>query len=113
MSLITLRPDPDTRPMLESERLGLAAHLHVALRRRVGRVTDVEWLTRDATYAREILALARDCGHVDVQECARKLELALAPLLRRPAAEPAPVRAPATAVTPRDTLAQRYIGRLR
>ena len=44
--------------MLESEKLALAAHLHVVLRRRVGRVTDVEWLVRDMAYAREILALA-------------------------------------------------------
>ncbi|MDT7834668.1 hypothetical protein [Aquabacterium sp. OR-4] len=109
MTLTILRPDIDTRPLLESERLGLAAHLHVALRRKLGRVTDVEWLTRDAAYAREILALARDCGHADVQECGRKLELALAPLLRRPVAE-MPPRPPAS---PRELLEQRYVGRLR
>lgn len=111
MSLILPRSPVDTRPMLESERLGLAAHLHVALRRRLGRVTDVEWLIRDATYAREILALARDCGHADVQECARKLELALTPLLRRPVTE-MPVAMPMPP-SPREVLAQRYVGRLR
>ncbi len=109
MNLMPFRDATSDRPMLESERLGLAAHLHVAMRRKLGRVTDVEWLVRDAAYAREILALAHGCGHAEVQECARKLEQALAPLLHRPvAALPA-----AVPPSPRTLLASRYVGRLR
>ena len=30
--------------MLNSEKLAVAAHLHVLLRRKTGRVTDTEWM---------------------------------------------------------------------
>ena len=41
--------------MLASEKLAIAAHLHVLLRRKTGRVTDVEWMAGNATYAAEIV----------------------------------------------------------
>lgn len=44
--------------MLDSEKLAIAAHLHVAMRRKLGRVTDVEWMARSEPYAREIVRLA-------------------------------------------------------
>lgn len=114
MSLMPFHDAATDRPMLESERLGLAAHLHVALRRKLGRVTDVEWLVRDAAYAREILRLAMASGHDDVQACARKLAQALAPLLQRPSAAPAaPAPQAPQALVARAALEQRYIGRLR
>lgn len=37
--------------MLHSEKLAIAAHLHVLLRRKTGRVTDTEWLAANAEYA--------------------------------------------------------------
>ncbi len=43
----------------ESDLMALAAHLHVQLRRRTGRVTDVEWLVSNAEYAQVIVHLAK------------------------------------------------------
>lgn len=37
-----------------------AAHLHVLLRRKTGRVTDTEWMATNADYAREIVRFARE-----------------------------------------------------
>ena len=76
--------------MLESEKVAMAAHLHVLLRRKTGRVTDTEWMAANAEYAREIIAFARtrarEDGHPDLAEWADKLEGALG--LKPPAAEP-------------------------
>jgi hypothetical protein len=95
--------------MLESEKLALAAHLHVVLRRHVGRVTDVEWLVKDAAYAREIIALARDSGHADCAERAHRLAEALFP----PPPPAAPVRAPAAPASALGVAMRRYVGSLR
>ena len=46
--------------MLPSERLAIAARLHVLLRRKTGRVTDTEWLAVNAEYAAEIVRFARE-----------------------------------------------------
>ncbi|MBK6367247.1 MAG: hypothetical protein IPF65_08305 [Polaromonas sp.] len=45
--------------MLDSEKLGIAAHLHVLLRRKTGRVTDTEWMASNLEYATEIIRFAR------------------------------------------------------
>lgn len=67
--------------MLNSEKLAIAAHLHVLLRRKTGRVTDTEWLASNAEYASEIirfsLASAQKDGHADLAEWAGKLAQAL------------------------------------
>lgn len=67
--------------MVESEKLAVAAHLHVLLRRKTGRVTDTEWMASNAEYAREIIRFARasalEDGHDDLAEWAGKLEAAL------------------------------------
>ncbi len=34
--------------MLNSEKIAIAAHLHVLLRRKTGRVTDTEWMASNA-----------------------------------------------------------------
>jgi hypothetical protein len=64
--------------MLDSEKLAIAAHLHVLLRRKVGRVTDTEWMTCNAEYACEIIRFTRQRaaqdGHPDLIEWADKLE---------------------------------------
>lgn len=69
--------------MLPSEKLAIAAHLHVLLRRKTGRVTDTEWMAGNADYAAEIVRFARqraaDDGHADLAEWADKLEQAMAP----------------------------------
>jgi hypothetical protein len=67
--------------MLPSERLAIAARLHVILRRKTGRVTDTEWLAVNAEYAAEIVRFARERarepGMEDVAEWADRLEQAM------------------------------------
>jgi hypothetical protein len=66
--------------MLVSEKIAMAAHLHVLLRRKTGRVTDTEWMATNAEYAAEIIRFARtkavEDGHTDLAEWADKLERA-------------------------------------
>lgn len=67
--------------MLDSERLAIAAHLHVLLRRMTGRVTDTEWMAGNLEYAAEIARFARERaredGHAELAEWADKLEQAV------------------------------------
>jgi hypothetical protein len=69
--------------MLASEKLAIAAHLHVLLRRKTGRVTDTQWMADNAEYAIEIVRFARqsaqDDGHVELVAWADKLEQAVLP----------------------------------
>lgn len=64
-----------------SELFAIAAHLHVLLRRRTGRVTDTEWLATNVEYARAIVRFAREKaaadGHADLLPWADKLEAAI------------------------------------
>jgi hypothetical protein len=73
--------------MLPSEKLAIAAHLHVLLRRKTGRVTDVEWLATNAEYANEIVSFAHqkatDEAHPDLQLWADKLSNAFAQMPRK------------------------------
>ncbi len=68
--------------MLQSEKLAIAAHLHVLLRRKTGRVTDTEWMANNHEYAAEIVRFARhsaaEDGHAELAEWADKLEQAMA-----------------------------------
>ena len=83
--------------MLPSEKVAIAAHLHVLLRRKTGRVTDTEWMATNAEYANEIVRFARarskQDGHADLAEWAEKLALAVLP---QPAPTPAAVTRPLT-----------------
>lgn len=97
--------------MANSETLALAAHLHVLLRRKIGRVTDTEWLASNAEYAREILRVAREAGDGDLNLWADRFEAAMFPpnasAERKPLLQPAddacaPLARPAS-----------YLGRLR
>ena len=76
--------------MLQSEKVAIAAHLHVLLRRKTGRVTDVEWMAVNEAYASEIIRFARASaqqdGHTDLAEWATKLEAAVMPKAAAPAA---------------------------
>ena len=99
--------------MLPSQKLAIAAHLHVLLRRKTGRVTDTEWMAANLEYALEIIRFSRakalEEGHPDLAEWAGKLEQAMVAqkpagrplaqtamqLLRESAAAPAPLPAPA------------------
>lgn len=68
--------------MSSNEKLAIAAHLHVLLRRKTGRVTDTEWLASNPAYAAEIIRLAHhkaaEGGHDDLSLLAHKLEAAMA-----------------------------------
>ncbi len=68
--------------MLQSEKLAIAAHLHVLLRRKTGRVTDTEWMANNAEYAAEIVRFSRrsaaEDGHAELGDWADKLEQAMA-----------------------------------
>ena len=46
-----------------SEALAIAAHLHVLLRRKTGRVTDTEWMASNPEYARAIVEFTRSKAH--------------------------------------------------
>jgi hypothetical protein len=60
--------------MSENEKISVAALISVILRRKVGRTIDVQWLIKDATYAREIINLSRNQGLDDLTSYANKLE---------------------------------------
>lgn len=125
--------------MSQNDVLAAAAHLHVQLRRKTGRVTDTEWMASNADYARAIVQFARDKaesdGHAELLPLAQRLETLVAQVqatVRKPlidTARLAPRTAPATVqnstespgwndpVQPdssaREALNTRYIGRLR
>ena len=67
--------------MSSNELFAIAAHLHVVLRRKTGRVTDTEWMTRNTEYAREVVRLTREKahsdGHAELLPLADKLEAAI------------------------------------
>ncbi len=113
--------------MIDSERLAIAAHLHVLLRRKAGRVTDMEWMARNAEYAAEIIRFARSRALEDnvpeLAELAARLEQAMLPGARSTAGIPAS-SAPSTAAIVGQTLpsstpvlterdSSRYVGGLR
>lgn len=45
--------------MSSSEKMALAARMHVMLRRKTGRVSDTEWMACNADYAAEIVRFSR------------------------------------------------------
>lgn len=86
--------------MLPSEKLAIAAHLHVLLRRKTGRVTDTEWMASNAEYAQEIIRFARarakEDGHADLTEWADKLASTLQGGKPQSTPSAAPTAAPAS-----------------
>jgi hypothetical protein len=74
--------------MSNNELFAIAAHLHVVLRRKTGRVTDTEWMTANAEYAREIVRFTREKanleGHTDLLQLADKLEAAIVSMAATP-----------------------------
>lgn len=111
----------------DSQRLAIAAHLHVAMRRKLGRVTDTEWLASNVEYAVAMIRLCRAEPDADLNALADRLEAAYEALRpRRPkvseAANEVPSRwhdselraEPRTDSQARSAeLSQRYVGRLR
>lgn len=108
--------------MTQNDALATAAHLHVLLRRKTGRVTDTEWMAGNADYAQAMVRFAREKaasdGHADLLPLADRLErLVIAPQQRKslpPAASPTlTVSAPAPLGSVANDVSTRYIGRLR
>ncbi|MEY4979281.1 MAG: hypothetical protein RLZZ352_1551 [Pseudomonadota bacterium] len=119
--------------MSHNELLAAAAHLHVLLRRKTGRITDTEWMAQNPQYASAIVQFARDKaandGHIDLLPLAERLESLVAQLptekVRRAhpveVPPPAPVAAPvgdpvwsdSLSQSAREALNARYIGQLR
>ncbi len=108
--------------MSQNDALATAAHLHVLLRRKTGRVTDTEWMAGNADYAQAMVRYAREKakedGHPELLPLADRLEaLVVMPTQRRslpPAASPAiAVSAPAPLLPAANDVNTRYVGRLR
>lgn len=68
----------ESADMPSSEKIAIAAHLHVLLRRKTGRVTDTEWMATNTEYAAEIVRFSREKaaedGHIDLGVWADRLE---------------------------------------
>lgn len=64
--------------MPSNEKIAIAAHLHVLLRRKTGRVTDTEWMASNHEYAAEVARFAREKSvednHPDLAVWADRLE---------------------------------------
>ena len=64
------------------EKITIAAHLHVLLRRKTGRVTDTEWMVINPAYLQEVMHLAREklaeCNHDALGLLAGRLQQARA-----------------------------------
>jgi hypothetical protein len=108
--------------MSQNNALATAAHLHVLLRRKTGRVTDTEWMANNADYAQAMVRFARERaqedGLPDLLPLADRLEaLVVAPLQRKatpPTARPASVAsAPVPLHAIDHGMSARYVGRLR
>jgi len=101
--------------MTDNERIATAARLHVALRRKTGRVTDTEWMAVNADYATEMVRFARthaaEQGDADLAAIADRLEAAMEPVVTEARLRAALLRQSASAAGPLPT--PRYVGGLR
>lgn len=66
-----------------SEKMALAARLHILLLHKTGRVTDTEWMARNREYAEEIIRFSIDHAqkenHHDLGELAEKFAAVMFP----------------------------------
>lgn len=110
--------------MTYNERLAIAAHLHVLIRRITGRVTDVEWMAVNDDYALHIKAYsalkAAETARPDLVAWADKLFIeakaaAVAPQApgTGPLGEGAGLPAEAPTLRSRTDKNQKYVGGLR
>jgi len=105
--------------MSQNQAFAAAAHLHVLLRRKTGRVTDTEWMASNADYARAIVRFARDKAHSEGMAELLPLADRLESLVVAPIAVPLEIKMPASAITSgavsagATDISTRYIGRLR
>jgi hypothetical protein len=101
--------------MTEEDRIAAAARLHVALRRKTGRVTDTEWMSVNIEYATAIVRIARAhamaTSDLDLAAIATGLEFAMAPLALEARVKAAAAKAGLAPVISKG--APRYVGGLR
>ena len=95
--------------MTDMDKLAVAAHLQVLLRRRLNRVTDVEWMTVNRDYALEVVRLCRSTPHDDLHHWADRLEA----IYRRPVNAQPVLVSPPMPVTPKAAAPKRYVASLR
>ncbi|HSW04441.1 hypothetical protein [Aquabacterium sp.] len=93
--------------MPDHEKIAIAARLHVLLRRRLGRVTDVEWMVKSADYAREVVRVSRAAPYAELHEWADRLEAAV---VTQP---DAPLRHPVLAPAGAPPSTRRYVNTIR
>lgn len=60
--------------LLESQAFGLMGRLHVLLRREIGRVTDIKYMSSNPEYCLHVLALANSTANTDLHNMCQKLE---------------------------------------
>lgn len=102
--------------MSQNEAFSAAAHLHVMLRRKTGRVTDTEWMVNNADYALAMVHFARERarseGLVELLPLADRLESLVSPPRSENPTRALP-SAGGAAVERLSDISSRYIGRLR
>lgn len=107
--------------MSQNEALAAAAHLHVLLRRKTGRVTDTEWMAINSDYAQAMVRFAREKaaseGYAELLPLAERLEMLMTQSV---ASDPKPLSgglaSPAQASRPSTETVEpkaQYVGRLR
>jgi hypothetical protein len=60
--------------MTDSAKLAVAGLISVALRRKLNRVIDVEWMLHNEEYAREVLRIARKQDLAELNQYADRME---------------------------------------
>jgi len=106
---------------LETLAFSLMGRLHVQLRREIGRVTDIKYMSINAEYCQHVLELAKAVSNPDLLLIAQRLEdiyfgesglFGNSGKTRKPASAPArPAELSATVEPEGDD--QHYVGRLR
>jgi hypothetical protein len=111
--------------VLETEAFSIATRLYVAMRQKMGRITDIQWMLVNADYAAEVIRIARAHAGSEQADLAVKFEAVLAS--RGQAASPhrPPDRQPLPSAPPEipptkalagpgsEATGPRYVGRLR
>jgi hypothetical protein len=59
---------------LENQAFGLMGRLHVMLRREIGRVTDIKYMSSNPEYCRQVLDMAFAIANPDLRAIGKKLE---------------------------------------
>lgn len=103
--------------MTPQDLIATAAHLHVAMRRKMGRVTDTEWMASDFNYAQAMSTLAQrhadETQDGDLRKWADRLLEGWLERLPRPAAEAPSPRTEPRGRSPSGGQSERYVVGLR